>query len=116
MGEIQDQVALAARRAMCSATDEEIRAADVQNSLREKCLALCKLRGWSLDWPTRSAVLHLEASELTEAIRGKRGDPLDESADVLFTLLVFSPYELDAIIKAMEAKIERLSKTNEILR
>lgn len=50
-------------------------------------LALCKLRGWNLHWTHRGAYLHLESSELIEALRGKRGDPLHEAADVLLVLM-----------------------------
>lgn len=48
---------------------------------------MCKHRGWSLHWTHRGAYLHLEASELIEAIRGKHGDPLKEAADVLLVLM-----------------------------
>ncbi len=37
--------------------------------------------------------LHLEASELIEAIRGKHGDPLDEAGDVLFVLMSITEAE-----------------------
>lgn len=49
---------------------------------------VCTERGWGVGWKERGAVLHLEASEFIEAIRGKRGVPEEEAADVLFTLLV----------------------------
>ena len=49
----------------------------------QRILSICKKRGWSLHWTHRGAYLHLEASELIEAIRGKRGDPILEAADVL---------------------------------
>jgi NTP pyrophosphatase (non-canonical NTP hydrolase) len=65
-------------------------------------------RGWSLHWVHRSAYLHLEAAELAEAVRGKHGDTLDESADVLITLLGLSPHGLDEIRAAAEAKVQRL--------
>lgn len=50
-------------------------------------LAMCKLRGWNMHWTHRGAYLHLESSELIEALRGKRGDPLHEAADVLLVLM-----------------------------
>jgi hypothetical protein len=56
-------------------------------SLARDILAVCHLRGWSLHWTHRGAYLHLEASELIEALRGKRGDPLHEAADVLLVLM-----------------------------
>lgn len=48
---------------------------------------MCEARGWSLHWTARGAYLHLEASELIEALRGKRGDPTSEAADVLLVLM-----------------------------
>jgi hypothetical protein len=56
-------------------------------SLPERVLSTCRARGYSIDWTERAAVLHLEASELIEAVRGKRGDPTAEAADVLFVLM-----------------------------
>lgn len=55
--------------------------------LPERILAVCRKRGWTLHWTHRGAYLHLESSELIEAIRGKHGDPLKEAADVLFVLM-----------------------------
>lgn len=55
--------------------------------LPARVLAMCKARSWSLHWTHRGAYLHLEASELIEALRGKRGDPLGEAADVLLVLM-----------------------------
>ena len=58
-----------------------------ENTLATRVLAMCKKRNWSLHWAARGAYLHLEASELIEALRGKRGDPLAEAADVLLVLM-----------------------------
>lgn len=52
----------------------------------EKCLNKCRFHEWSRDWKHVGAYLHLEVSEYTEAIRGKRGDPTEEAADILFVL------------------------------
>lgn len=52
-----------------------------------RVLAMCKARNWSLHWTARGAYLHLESSELIEAIRGKHGDPMKEAADVLLVLM-----------------------------
>lgn len=57
------------------------------NALPTKVLELCKKRNWSLEWTVRGVYLHLEASELIEAIRGKNGNPLSEAADVLIVLM-----------------------------
>jgi hypothetical protein len=58
-----------------------------EERLAPRVLAMCKLRNWSLHWTARGAYLHLEASELIEALRGKRGDPTAEAADVLIVLM-----------------------------
>lgn len=51
------------------------------------CLAVCRARGWSLHWTARGAYLHLEASELIEAWRGKGTSSVaDEAGDLLLVL------------------------------
>jgi NTP pyrophosphatase (non-canonical NTP hydrolase) len=55
--------------------------------LAPRVLEMCKARNWSLHWTARGAYLHLESSELIEAIRGKHGEPLKEAADVLIVLM-----------------------------
>jgi hypothetical protein len=77
-------------------------------SIRTRILTMMECRGWSTHWVHRSAYLHLEAAELAEAVRGKRGDALDESADVLMTMLALSPFDLDVIVAAAEAKVSHL--------
>jgi len=57
------------------------------NALPARVLSMCKKRGWDLSWSSRGVYLHLEASELIEALRGKHGDPLSEAADVLLVLM-----------------------------
>jgi hypothetical protein len=57
------------------------------NALPARILTMCKKRGWDLSWSSRGVYLHLEASELIEALRGKHGDPLSEAADVLLVLM-----------------------------
>lgn len=49
--------------------------------------AMCIKREWSMHWTARGAYLHLESSELIEAIRGKHGDPTEEAGDVLLVLM-----------------------------
>lgn len=55
--------------------------------LAPRVLEMCKARNWSLHWTARGAYLHLEASELIEAIRGKHGSSRCEAADVLIVLM-----------------------------
>ena len=44
-------------------------------------------------------------------MRGKGGDTLDESADVLITLLALSPHTLEQIVTKAEEKIAWLVET-----
>lgn len=62
------------------------------DNLPAAVVAMCKRRGWSMHWTHRGAYLHLESSELIEAIRGKHGDPLKEAADVLLVLMSITEY------------------------
>lgn len=65
---------------------------DELNEMAARVVAMCKKRGWSLHWTHRGAYLHLESSELIEAIRGKHGDPNDEAGDVLLVLMSITEY------------------------
>lgn len=61
-----------------------------------KAFAVCIKRKWSTEILSRGAYLHLESSELIESIRGKRGDPAKEAADVLFVLMsICGIFEID---------------------
>jgi hypothetical protein len=62
------------------------------DALAAAVVRMCLHRGWSMHWTHRGAYLHLEASELIEAIRGKGGDPLGEAADVLLVLMSITQY------------------------
>lgn len=55
--------------------------------LPSRIMAVVRARKWGDAWPTRYAYLGLEAAELVEAIRGKRGDPTAEAADTLLCLM-----------------------------
>ena len=65
----------------------ECSAAQLLSELPKRILKKCHDKQWSTEWDHRGVYLHLEVSELIEAIRGKRGDPTEESADVLFTVI-----------------------------
>ena len=61
---------------------------DPLDDLGRRAVALCEANGWDLGWRDRGCYLHLEASELTEALRGKGESTVTEEAgDVLFVLL-----------------------------
>jgi hypothetical protein len=62
--------------------------AETLQRMATDALGACVRRGWRTDWSARGCHLHLEASELIEACRGK-GDstPAQEAGDVLLVLL-----------------------------
>lgn len=79
--------------------------------LPARILAMCKKRGWKLNWSARGCYLHLEASEFIEALRGKRGDPIEEAADVLLVLMSTTEAHgiaWDKVLAATEAKCAQL--------
>lgn len=75
-----------------SPTDKAGHPAIDTEALASDVLTMCEKRGWSLHWTHRGAYLHLESSELIEAIRGKHGDPLGEAGDVLLVLMSITQY------------------------
>lgn len=84
---------------------------DGLDGLPARVVAMCKARGWSMHWTHRGAYLHLEASELIEAIRGKHGDPADEAGDVLLVLMSITEYAkipFAEVVARATAKLERL--------
>ena len=79
--------------------------------LPAKVLAVCKARNWDLHWTARGAYLHLEASELIESLRGKRGEPVAEAADVLIVLMSITEHAgipFAKVIETAERTVERL--------
>ena len=75
--------------------------------LARKAYAHCQQKGWSRDWREAGCYLHLEASEFTEALRGK-GDPEAEAADVLFVLLSTmsaNGVDVDRVIERLEQRL-----------
>lgn len=82
------------------------------NSLPARVLAMCEARGWGLDWRERAAVLHLEASELVEAFRGKDGSVCEEAADMLISVAAVvgaAGVSWADVLAMANAKVERLT-------
>ena len=76
--------------------------------LARKAYAHCQQKGWSRDWREAGCYLHLEASEFTEALRGK-GDCEQEAADVLFVLLSTMEAHgigVDWVLEILEQRLE----------
>lgn len=81
------------------------------NALAQRILAMCVKRNWNMGWSARGCYLHLEASELIEALRGKRGDPCEEAADVLIVLMSTTEahgIEWESVLRAVKAKVSHL--------
>lgn len=77
-------------------------------TLGPRVVLMCKQRGWSLHWTHRGVYLHLEASELIEAIRGKRGDPAAEAGDVLLVLMSITEYAGIPFWRVLDKAIAKL--------
>ena len=82
-------------------------AAEPLEFLADQCLAESKRKQYPLDILSAGGYLHLEVSELIEALRGKRGNAEHEAADVLFQLLT--------IIRSRRLNIDRILKRLEKL-
>jgi len=84
-------------------------------SVLDRVIAACKARGWSLHWTARGAYLHLEASELIEAWRGKGSTVLAEAADVfivLSSIVAACGISWDDLMRAVDEKLVKIeSKT-----
>lgn len=77
----------------------------------QRMVSVCNRRRWDLRWESRAAHLHLEASELIEALRNKRGDPCEEAGDVLAVLMsIVARNHLDwaEIIRRLDDKLSKL--------
>ena len=55
--------------------------------LAELCWKKCQDNEWNREWHNASFYLHTEAVEFTEAIKGNRGQPGWEAADLFFVIL-----------------------------
>ena len=79
--------------------------------LAARALDVCKQRGWSLRWDARLAQMTCESAEFAEAVRGKRGDPVEEAGDVLFVLMSWTEsagIPFADVVAAAERKCLRL--------
>jgi NTP pyrophosphatase (non-canonical NTP hydrolase) len=82
------------------------------DQLAAEVIEVCKARNWSLHWTARGAYLHLEASELIEAIRGKgNSTPQAEAADVLIVLMSITQnagIRFSGVVNAAKATLQML--------
>lgn len=90
------------------------------DSLARQVLDVCHLKRWPLTWDHRGVYLHLEASELIEAVRGGRNDKIKtEAGDLLFTfiaLLASSGVQFGDAVEALQHKINTLDPLGETIR
>ena len=80
-------------------------------TLSDKTLKLCKKFKWSRDWHAAGCYLHLEVSEFIESLRGKKGKPDLEAADVLFVLLstlAHNKITIQQVLEKLKFKIASL--------
>lgn len=99
------------RRSLVDKLHAAVNDQDPLDVLAAEVVEVCNLRGWSLHWTGRGASLHLESSELIEAVRGKRGNPTAEAGDVLFVLLsIIQPKGITftSVVTALQGKIAQL--------
>ena len=78
--------------------------------LQEQVHQICLEEGWEKSWKGGGCYLHLEASELIEALRGKGSNPTEEGGDVLFTLFALLAHyniNIDDCARALIAKIDK---------
>lgn len=82
------------------------------DALAQRAVDLCKQHGWGLGWKNRGVILHLEASELIEAVRGKGESTIEaEAGDVLFALLsILGHHDIafEDVVETIEAKMGRI--------
>jgi len=89
------------------------------NGMAARVVAMCEQRLWSMHWTHRGAYLHLESSELIEAVRGKRSRSehervqrvKEEAADVLLVLMSITenagvPFE--SVVREAQQKLTSL--------
>lgn len=79
--------------------------------LAARALDVCKQRGWSLRWDARLAQMTCESAEFAEAVRGKRGEPIEEAGDMLFVLMSWTEsagLPFADVVAAAERKCLRL--------
>lgn len=84
---------------------------DLCKNLQGRVADMRRLRGWSKDWPLLGAYLHLEVSELIEAVRGKSDDPEGEAADVLLVLMALTEangIEFSSVLERVAIKVQEL--------
>ena len=86
---------------------EQIIASKELNDLATRCSEVAKEKGWKTDWTEGGSYLHLEASEFVESIRGKKGIPHKELADVMFVVLAMAKDNSISMLDVLSAMIER---------
>jgi len=89
------------------------------NDMAARVVAMCAQRLWSMHWTHRGAYLHLESSELIEAVRGKRSSSeleriravTEEAGDVLLVLMSITEYAgvpFESVVREARQKLAGL--------
>jgi len=89
--------------------------AKVLQDYTDRIKSVCESLDWKKDWGNGGCYLHLEASELIEALRGK-GEPVSEAADVIIALFALTSHyditadqiltQLDRIVLELEGRVQ----------
>lgn len=74
---------------------------------RAKVFELCRERHWSMLPSARLGFHVLEAAELTEALKGKGGDEIEEAGDLLFTAVAMIPPRISLADVLYRAELKR---------
>ena len=78
--------------------------------LKLRCKGLADSKGWDMSWQERGCCLHLEASELIEALRGKGNETVtQEAGDVLFVLLTILASEDIHVVDVVDLLEEKIT-------
>lgn len=79
--------------------------------LADRAHKICVENFWGRDWEGGGCYLHLEVSEFIESLRGKKGTPDEEAADVLFVLLSMlraADIDISSVLSNLETSISSL--------
>jgi hypothetical protein len=85
-------------------------------ALISKSGSACRKQGWKKNWLHGGCYLHLEVSEFIESLRGKRGSPSAEAADVLMALFsVMDHYDvkIEDVLRNLHEVLEKLDVEKE---
>jgi NTP pyrophosphatase (non-canonical NTP hydrolase) len=96
---------------------ERLITTDYFSRLSQKIKIACETNGWASDWKEGGSYLHLETSEFVESLRGKKGTPEEEFADVMFVLIGMCAehnVSFEKGFEQMEKKLEKMKEKKDV--